>query len=134
MRKLLKNKRGEGYIDVAITVMIVAFVLVFMVNIVSLVALNQNIKTAADQIAEYASMNGTTDIDAFVAEQREKLGVDFYCSFSGSQTIDSSGKVQLGDSIVCTLTHDISFMGFGGEIHFTTVTASATGLSQVYWK
>jgi len=28
MMKLLKNKKGEGYIDVAITIMIVAFVLV----------------------------------------------------------------------------------------------------------
>ena len=43
MMKLLKNKKGEGYIDVAITIMIVAFVLVFVVNVVSLVALNQNL-------------------------------------------------------------------------------------------
>ena len=60
------NKRAEGYIDVAVTIMIFAFALIFIVNIVSLVALNQNMKTAADQIAEYASMNGTTDIDESV--------------------------------------------------------------------
>lgn len=46
MSKLLTNKKGETYIDVAITVMIVAFVLVFAVNVVSLVALNQNIKVS----------------------------------------------------------------------------------------
>ena len=48
--KRLFNKKGETYIDVAITVMIVAFVLIFSVNMVSLVALNQNMKTMADQI------------------------------------------------------------------------------------
>ena len=48
MMKKLFNKKGETYIDVAITVMIVAFVLVFSVNMVSLVALNQNMKTTAD--------------------------------------------------------------------------------------
>lgn len=56
MSKLLTNKKGETYIDVAITVMIVAFVLVFAVNVVSLVALNQNIKTAADQLTDYAAI------------------------------------------------------------------------------
>ena len=33
MIKKLLNKKGETYIDVAITVMIVAFVLVFSVNL-----------------------------------------------------------------------------------------------------
>ena len=47
MKKLF-DKKGETYIDVAITVMIVAFVLVFAVNMVSIVALNQNMKTMAD--------------------------------------------------------------------------------------
>ena len=46
----LNSKSGEGYVDVAVTVMIVAFVLVFAVNVVSLVALNQNLKTVSDQI------------------------------------------------------------------------------------
>ena len=62
MTDLLKRKNGEGYVDVAVTVMIVAFVLLFAVNMVSLVALNQNMKTAADQLVEYASQKGTTAI------------------------------------------------------------------------
>ena len=63
--KRLFNKKGETYIDVAITVMIVAFVLVFAVNMVSLVALNQNMKTMADQIIDYATLNGTTDVGLY---------------------------------------------------------------------
>ena len=49
---MLKNRQAETYIDVSITVMSVAFVLVFAVNVVSLVALNQNVKTAADQLTD----------------------------------------------------------------------------------
>ncbi len=134
MIKLLRNKKGESYIDVAITVLVVAFLLVFMVNIVSLVALNQNMKTAADQIAEYASMNGTIDINEFVDGQREKVGVYFSCNFTGSETMNSSGKVQLGGSIVCTLTYGGSILGFGDVVHVTRITASAHGISRVYWK
>lgn len=128
------NKRAEGYIDVAVTIMIFAFALIFIVNIVSLVALNQNMKTAADQIAEYASMNGTTNIDEYVNEQREKIVVQFTCTFDGSESFDGSGRVQLGDKIRCTLTYRLSFMGFGDAIHLATISASGSGISEVYWK
>ncbi len=130
----MKKKNGEGYIDVAVTIMIISFVLVFMLNIVSLMALNQNLKAATDLIVEYASMNGTVNIDDYVEEQREKLGVDFACSFAGTQTINSSGKVQLGNRIFCNVTYSLRILGVGGERHAITITASATGLSQIYWK
>jgi len=132
--KILKNKKGEGYVDVAVTVMIVAFVLVFMVNEVSLVALNQNLKTAADQLSEYASANGTTAIDSYATEISEKLGVEFTYSFAESELMDASGKVQLGDKIQCTVTHHLNFLGFGEAEHALTVKASASGISRVYWK
>lgn len=134
MRKLLKRKNGEGYVDVAVTILIVSFVLVFAVNIVSLVALNQNIKTASDRIAEYASQQGTTDIADYVDELSEKMGVDFYCSFDGSELYDSSGKVQLGDKIQCTLTYGVNILGFGEAVHGISISASSTGISRVYWK
>ena len=83
MKRLFNNK-GETYIDVAITVMIVAFVLVFSVNMVSLVALNQNVKTMADQIADYATVKGTTDVGDYINSLRSQSGIDFSCSFSGT--------------------------------------------------
>ena len=134
MRKILKRKNGEGYIDVAVTVMIVAFVLVFAVNMVSLVALNQNVKTIADQLTEYASMEGTTEIGSYAEDLRQKTGIDFTYSFAGSTTVDSSGKVQLGEQIVCNVRFRSSMLGFGDAIHPTEINASSSGLSQVYWK
>ena len=86
MRKILERKNGEGYIDVVVTVMIVSFVLVFAVNMVSLVALNQNVKTVADQLTEYASVNGTTEIGSYAEDLRQKTGIDFTYSFAGSTT------------------------------------------------
>ena len=134
MKKVLKSKKAEGYIDVAVTIMLVAFVLVFAVNMVSLVALNQNIKTVADQMVDYASQQGTTDISFYAQDLREKTGIDFSYSFSNSVLFDSTGKVQLGDKIVCTVSYDIGFMGFGEADHAVTITASALGISRVYWK
>ncbi len=134
MMKSIKNKKGEGYIDVAVTIMMVSFVLVFVVNVVSLVALNQNLKTVTDQLVEYASQHGTTAIDAYAESLSEKTGIDFGYSFDGSTLYDSSGKVQLGDVIECTTTVEISFMGFGNAVHSVPIRASASGISRVYWK
>ncbi len=134
MTNLLKRKNGEGYVDVAVTVMIVAFVLLFAVNMVSLVALNQNIKTAADQLAEYASQKGTTAISEYADDLKEKIGVDFSYSFDDSEVMNETGKVQLGDKIICHVSYDISIIGFGESIHPVSINASASGISRVYWK
>ena len=130
----LNNKSGEGYVDVAVTVMIVAFVLVFAVNVVSLVALNQNLKTVSDQITDYATLNGTVSVDEYARELKEKIGVDFSYSFDGSETLDSTGKVQLGDRIICTVTYQLRMPGFGDFVLPISLKASSSGLSQVYWK
>ncbi len=132
MKRIFSNK-GEGYIDVAVTVMIVAFVLVFSVSMVSLVALNQNMKTMADQIIDYATLNGTTDIDDYVAELRANSGVNFRISFSGTEYLTGE-KVQLGDTIKCRLNYRVSILGFGEEVFPITINATSSGISQVYWK
>lgn len=127
------NSSGETYIDVAITVMIVSFVLVFAVNMVSLVALNQNMKTMADQIADYATVQGTTDVGSYINDLRDKTGIDFTYSFSGTD-YHSGQKVQLGDVIEVRLTYRVSILGFGEAVFPVTINASASGISQVYWK
>ena len=133
MIKRLRNNKAETYIDVAITVMIVAFVLVFAVNMVSMVALNQNMKTMADQIIDYATTNGTTDINDYVETLRTKTGIDFSCSFAGTDYLTGQ-KVQLGDIIACRLTYSVSILCFGEAVFPVTINASASGISQVYWK
>ena len=134
MMRSIRNRKGEGYIDVVITILMVSFVLVFVVNVVSLVALNQNLKTVSDQLVEYASQHGTVAVGAYADELSEKTGIDFEYSFDGSVLYDSSGKVQLGDVIQCTVTYNTSFLGFGNAVHSIPMRAVASGISRVYWK
>ena len=131
---VLKQKRGEGYIDVAVTIMLVAFVLVFSVNMVSLVALNQNMKIVADQLVEYASQKGTVAISDYAEDLRGKTGIDFDYSFADSVLYDGAGRVQLGDAIVCHVEYQVEMIGFGNAVHGIRVGASASGISRVYWK
>ena len=135
MKRIWKNNRGEGSIDIAVMILVVAFVLIFSVNMVSLVALNQNMKTVADQIIDYATAKGTTDVDEYVSSLKNKTGIDFTYSFAGTDYHQvSSGKVQLGDVIVVTVRYSVSVLGFG-EVGFPiTLEASSQGISQVYHK
>lgn len=135
MINVIRSKKGEGYIDVAITVMIVAFVLIFAVNMVSLVALGQNLKTCADRIIDYATTKGTTNIDEYISKLKENTGIDFTYSFSGTAYHDaSSGKVQLGEVIYLNLSYSVNVLGFG-EVGFpVTFNASSQGVSRIYWK
>ena len=132
--KRLKRKNGEGYIDVAVTILVVAFLLMFFINAVSLIALNQNLKTIADHLTDYACLHGTTDVGEYASELREQTGIDFSCDFSESTMLDAMGHVQLGEPIVCTVTVKTSFLGFGDFVFPITVTATSRGMSQVYWK
>ena len=130
---IFKNNRGESYVDVAITVMIVAFVLVFSVNIVSIVALNQNVKIMSEQIIDYATQNGTTDIGDYIGALKDNSGIDFTCTFEGTEYLVGQ-KVQLGDIIRCRLSYRVSILGFEDAVFPVTVQADSQGISQVYWK
>lgn len=134
MKQKSSSKRGEGYIDIAVTILVVAFLLVFFINAASLIALNQNVKTIADHLTDYASLHGTTDIGDYAAELYEQTGIDFSCDFSESRTLDAQGRVQLGEPVVCTVMVRTSFLGFGDFVFPITVKATSRGMSQVYWK
>ena len=134
MKQRINNRRGEGYIDIAVTILVVAFLLVFFINAASLIALNQNLKTIADHLTDYACLHGTTDVGDYATELREQTGIDFSCDFSESRTLDALGRVQLGEPIVCTVNCQTSFLGFGDFVFPITVTATSRGMSQVYWK
>ncbi len=132
--KYFKNRRGEGYVDLAVGVLIVCFLLVFLINAASLVALNQNLKTVANHLCDYACSRGTTDVSSYAGELRDRTGIDFSCDFSESAVMGDGTRVQLGDPVVCRVTCGTSFPGFGEVFHPLTLGADATGLSRVYWK
>ena len=81
------NNRGEGYVEVAISVLMIAFVLVFAVSLASFVALNQNLKTLADGITDYAAAEGSIALEDYIANLRRQTGIDFTCTFDGTKYI-----------------------------------------------
>lgn len=136
MLKTLKNKKAEGYIDVAVAVLVIAFVLILMISIWSMITLKQDMTYMARELVEAATVSGRIgpEVEARFAELCAESGFTPMVSFSAMYFDPITGKVQLGEVISVTLTTEMILPGFGGfELPFD-VSVTQSGLSRVYWK
>ena len=136
MLKTLKNKKAEGYIDVAVAVLVIAFVLILMISIWSMVTLKQDMTYMARELVEAATVSGRIgpEVEARFAELCAESGFTPTVSFSAMYFDPITGKVQLGEVISVTLTTEMILPGFGGfELPFD-ISVTQSGLSRVYWK
>lgn len=132
LKKILKCKRGEGYMDVAIGILCLMLVVAFAVTLMPVFATKQQLDVFATEIVRQAEIVGGTNVDSRITDLKEQTGLDpairWNCDYY------SGSKVQLNDDIevVLTDTVDIGFFVFGSfpiELH-----AKATGKSEVYYK
>ena len=136
MLKTLKNKKAEGYIDVAVAVLVIAFVLILIISIWSMITLKQDMTYMARALVEAATVSGRIgpEAEARFAELCAESGFTPTVSFSATYFDPITGKVQLGEVISVTLTTEMILPGFGGfELPFD-VSVTQSGLSRVYWK
>ena len=135
MRKAL-NKRAEGYVDVAVAVLVISFLLILLVSVFGVIHQKQTLNQMAEQIVEIASINGCVDDEVMERYEQlcEQTGLTPTMTFEATYFDEDTGKVQLGDIITCTLTMDTSLIGFGGDLFPIDMTVTASGVSQVYWR
>ena len=135
MRKAL-NKRAEGYVDVAVAVLVISFLLILLVSVFGMIHQKQTLNQMAEQIVEIASINGCVDNEVMERYEQlcEQTGLTPTMTFEATYFDEDTGKVQLGEIISCTLTMDTSLIGFGGELFPINMTVTASGVSQVYWR
>ena len=135
MRKAL-NKKAEGYVDVAVAVLVISFLLILLVSVFGVIHQKQTLNQMAEQIVEIASINGCVDNEVMERYEQlcEQTGLTPTMTFEATYFDEDTGKVQLGDIISCTLTMETSLIGFGGELFPINMTVTASGVSQVYWR
>ena len=130
MIEILKSKRGEGYIDVVVVVLVAMMVIAMAVKIYPVFVVKGDLNTFANELARVAEIEGRigSETTAKKNELRESLGIDPTVNWS------TSGNIGLNEefSLVLTLPVDIGFFEFGSFP--ITLTAKATGRSEVYHK
>lgn len=137
MKKLLRSKRGEGYIDTVVGVLAAMMVIVLALNVFSFLTVKQDLDYFAKEMIDVSTTYGRTSTEA--AERYSELcsatGLSPTYSFAGTVYFNSqTGKVQLGDTIKVTLTYSTYVHGLGVFQIPITLTATHSGLSQKYWK
>ena len=131
MLKILKSNRGEGYIDVVVLVLAVAMVLALALSVLPVFVQKQQLDTYAAKLVREAEIYGRVGTETTNRQTvlSERLGI--YPDVQWSK----SGVIQLNDevTVTATLETDIGLFGRIGSFPIT-LTARATGKSEVYWR
>ena len=131
MLKLLKNKRGEGYIDVAVLVLCVMLVIAMAVSVLPVFVTKNKLDTYATELCREAEIAGRVGSETTLRAQvlTEKTGLNPSISWS------KTGKIQINEEFTVTLATQADLGLFGGFGSFPiTLRAEASGKSEVYWK
>lgn len=130
MLKCLKNNRASGYIDVVVVILAAMLMLALAVSIFPVYLAKSQLDTFAQELCREAEICGTIGSQTSSRELvlREKTGL------SPTVIWSKTGNIQLNEEFTVTVTseYDIGFGGFGSWP--VTLTAKATGKSEVYHK
>ena len=136
LKNILKNNRGDGYIDVAVTVLIFMMLIVLALNVFSFLSIKQDMDFYAKELSYCATSFGKTsdEVEERSDELSEQTGLSPTIVWETDYFESSERTVQYGDSIKVTLTYDTYLQGFGAVRVPITLTATHSGLSMKYWK
>lgn len=136
MTKIVRSKNAEGYIDVAVAVLIIVFLIALIISLWSMITLKQDMEYICGELIEIATVSGRIgpEVEQRFEELCDEVGFVPTLTFETKFYSASDKKVQYADVIVCNLTHKLSLPGFGGYKFPFDVTVRESGLSRVYWK
>ena len=131
MLKILKSKRGEGYIDVCVLVLCAMLVIALAVQVLPVFIAKNQLDTYATELCREAEISGRvgSETSRRAAVLTEQTGLSPRISWS------KTGNIQLNQEITVTLTLDRNIGLFGGFGSFPiTLRSEASGKSEVYHK
>jgi hypothetical protein len=129
--RALKNRRGEGYIDVAVLVLCAMLVIALAVQVFPAYIAKQQVDTFASELIREAEIAGRVGSETTTQEQllRERTGLVPEVTWS------KTGMIQLNEEVTVTVTYEMNIGLFADFGSFpVTLQAQATGKSEVYWK
>lgn len=131
LRHLLKERQGEGYIDVVVLVLCAMFVLALAMRVLPVFIQKQQLDYYASELVREAEVTGRVgeETSRRAAVLTEKTGL------TPDITWSTQGQIQLNSDVTVTLTMETNIGLFGDIGSFpVTLRAQATGKSEVYWK
>lgn len=131
LKKICKNKRGEGYIDVCVLVLCAMLVIALAVQVLPVFIAKNQLDTYATELCREAEISGRvgSETSRRAAVLTEQTGLSPRISWS------KTGNIQLNQEVTVTLTLERNIGLFGGFGSFPiTLRSEASGKSEVYHK
>ena len=129
--RILRDNRGEGYLDVAVSVIAILLVVALGVRIFPVFVAKMQLDNFADELIREAEVSGRVGSETSARYERRAEKTGMRPAVVWSQT----GRIQLNHEVSVTLTLNVDLGNFGGIGSWpVTLTARATGKSEVYWK
>jgi hypothetical protein len=129
--KLLKSKRGEGYIDVCVLVLCAVLVIALAVKVFPVFIAKNQLDTFATELCREAEISGNVGSETSLRATVLKESTGLNPNISWSKT----GNIQLNEEVTVTITLQQNIGLFGNFGSFPiTLKAQATGKSEVYHK
>ncbi len=129
--KRLRSTRGEGYIDVAVAFMVIMITLVAVIKITPVFITKMTLNNYANELCREAEIAGRigTETEARL-ERLNESNSDLNPTVIWSKT----GKVQIGNTFTVTVSTDYDFSFFVFKNRPVTLSSTAEGTSEVFWK
>lgn len=139
-RKLIRDQNGEGYIDVAVTVLIIFVLMASLMALFPIFTAQQSLNQTARHMtrtvelygkADDATLQSVTENGNFVPPDSIEIETQWYNA--------AEKTIQLKTQFTVTVTKTVPIvilrpaLGETLVIH-VRITASANGISEVYWK
>lgn len=131
LKKVFREQRGEGYIDIAVLVLCVFLVLALSVKFLPVFIAKQQLDTYATELCREAEITGRVGSETNRRAEilTEKTGLAPQIEWS------KTGKIQLNEEVSVSLTYPYNLGLFGSFGSFpVTLRSEASGKSEVYWK
>ena len=130
------SKRGAGYVDMCVGVVVFVMILVIAINIFSFITLRIEMDRIADELIESATFTGAygADFDERCNELEDQY-FPFYLNVDADEYFNETySRVQLGHTMTVTVNVDTDIRGIGLFKIPVTLSVTRSGLSQKYWK
>jgi len=139
-RKFIRDQTGEGYVDIAITMLIIFALMASLMALFPIFTAQQSLNQTAKYIARTVELNGKADDETLksVTEDENFIKPDSV-SVETVWENEAQKTIQLKTSFVVTVTKNVPIVimrpAFGEPIVINVnISASAQGISEVYHK
>lgn len=138
VKKILSSRRGEGYIDIAVSVIAIALVLAVALSIFQVIAAKTRMDRITEDLIECATYEGSfgkkfEEKVALLQAQYGNFEVSYGPAGDSVYYNTSLKRIQLGGDMYVTVTIKVNLLGaetvFPMELNTTRV-----GKSEQYWQ